>query len=318
MIDEFLEMLEFRRPSGTVYEEAFIEKYLTPLDPVKDKFGNLMVDIGTKPNILWSSHTDTVHHKSGLQRVKVNKKTNVVQVVPHVDSNCLGADCTTGVWIMMEMIRAGVEGRYIFHRAEEDGALGSKYIAMHTPDILKGIDAAVAFDRKGATDVITHQGGQTASVAFAQSLADILGNDYKPSSLGMFTDTKSYAHLVPECTNISVGYAHAHSKEESQNLTHLQWLRDQMVKFDSSTLVIKRTPGQPTSYASNYGTSWSPHKGGAYEAWKPPEEIYDIVRSYPQTISEILEETFNLDFDTLMNMVQERMIKRQALARLSH
>lgn len=226
-VKRLLEMLEFRRPAFSVYDEAFIDKFIKPYEPVQDSYGNLYVTVGDKPNTLWSSHTDTVHTTSGLQRLQINKK-NEVRVVPHKDSNCLGADCTTGVWLMLEMLDAGVEGLYIFHRNEEHGGLGSKWIAEKNPDALKGIEVAIAFDRKGQTDIITEMGWDVVcSDEFADSLAKVLGGGYKKSNNGMFTDTKSYRGLVAECTNISVGYEGAHSDRESQDLNHARWLRSE-------------------------------------------------------------------------------------------
>lgn len=306
--NRLLEMLEFRRPAGSVYEQAFIDRYIKPYGPKVDFFGNQIIDIGSKPNVIWSSHTDTVHNTSGLQRLIINK--NFVRAAPSKDSNCLGADCTTGVWLMLEMLDAGVEGRYIFHRDEEAGGKGSKYIAKSTPDVLKGIDAAIAFDRRGCTDIITHQGSsRTASDEFAKSVADeILGN-YKACSYGSFTDTKSYMGLVPECTNLSVGYAGAHTNSENQDLAHARWLRDRMLVFSTSGLIIKRKPEEENfhSYGNNNGYSYH-HGHGAtsngYQSWKPAETIFDLVRTYPSSASKILE-LMGWDFESFDAAITE-------------
>lgn len=295
-MEKYLEMLMFRRPAGSVYEEAFIHKYLTePHKPIVDEYGNQIIDVGSKPNIVWSSHTDTVHRTSGLQQIVVGKKDGHARVAPNQkESNCLGADCTTGVWIMLEMIEAGIPGRYIFARAEERGMLGSSWLAKNTPEILNGIDAAIAFDRMGTNEVITHQGSCTASNEFATSLATILGGAYKPSPNGVYTDTKSYARIVPECTNIGVGYYRQHSVAESQDLNHLKWLRDRMVKFDASTLVFKRDPTVAPANDWGYG-------GGAWEldnwdwGW---HDYVTLVRRNPTIVARILED-HGYDFDKL-------------------
>lgn len=297
---QFLEMLEFCRPAGSVYEQAFIDRYIKPLGPQQDAFGNLIVDIG-KPRIIWSSHTDTVHNESKLQRVIVDRN-RIVRVKHPLESNCLGADCTTGVYIMMKMIEAGVEGRYIFHRDEEAGLNGSRYIAKNTPDVLKGIEATIAFDRKNKGDIITWQGHKTASNDFAESLAAILDMGYKPSTNGMGTDTKSYSALVPECTNISVGYFNQHTNAESQDLFFLEKLIAKMVTFDSSSLVIKRTPEEPYVYKYQGG-----YGGRNYSAlnsgFGAETTVFDLCRSNPFTISRILEK-MGWDFDTLENAIK--------------
>jgi hypothetical protein len=79
-----------------------------PLGCEIDKAGNVIKRIGDS-RVMWSSHTDTVHRSEGYQRVTVNGDLfKVAHGQP--DSNCLGADCTTGVWLMREMILAGVKG----------------------------------------------------------------------------------------------------------------------------------------------------------------------------------------------------------------
>ena len=80
---------------------------------------------------------------------------------------------------MLEMIKASVPGLYIFHRDEEVGGKGSKYISINTPEILKGIQFAIAFDRYGTTSVITEQmGGKCASREFADSIYSFLPGVY--------------------------------------------------------------------------------------------------------------------------------------------
>jgi hypothetical protein len=157
---------------------------------------------------------------------------------------CLGADDTTGVWLMLEMIRAGVPGLYIFHRGEELGCVGSSHIARRTPELLDGIRYAISLDRRGTDSVVTHQcGRRTASDVFAWSLIDALElHDYgaAPDPSGVYTDSESYAGLVPECTNISVGYENQHSSRESQDLVFAEDLRDRLVGFDESLLLCDR------------------------------------------------------------------------------
>ncbi|MES0134469.1 hypothetical protein NKJ88_05815 [Mesorhizobium sp. M0016] len=292
-MEKYLEMLTFCRPAGSVYEEAFVEKYLrVPHRPIEDGYGNQIIDVGSKPNIVWSSHTDTVHRVSRLQHIEVGKKDGFARVAPGQKlSNCLGADCTTGVWLMLEMIEAGVPGRYIFARAEERGMLGSSWLARNTPMMLEGIDAAIAFDRMGTDEVITHQGSRTASNEFATSLAAILGGEYKPSSLGVYTDTKAYAALVSECTNIGVGYYRQHSTAETQDLNHLKWLRDVMVKFDQSTLVFKRDAAAEPAYDPYDFMQWD-------QAQYDFSAFVNLIRRDPTAVAEILRDA-GYDYDKL-------------------
>jgi hypothetical protein len=242
------ELHTFARPAGSTTERHFIRRFIATLPgATQDNFGNWHVVLGAHPTTLWSSHTDTVARRGGRQRV-VLTEAGLLRLDPsETYRNCLGADDTAGIWIMREMIAAGIPGRYVFHYAEEIGAIGSSDLAREAPAMLDGITCAVAFDRAGTDDVITHQfGDRCASEAFAVSLADALhaanpALTYAPAR-GVFTDTASYMDLVPECTNLSVGYENAHSAAESLDTTHLIALRDAMLRVDASTWTVMRNP----------------------------------------------------------------------------
>jgi len=165
-------------------------------------------------------------------------------------SNCLGADDTVGVALALHLIEAGIPGRYVFHTCEEHGGIGSSDLATYSADILADIKMAIAFDRRGTTNVITHQsGGRCCSEVFASALADQLnastpGFAYAPSDRGIFTDTANYTHLIPECTNISVGYYQEHTPAEHVDTRHVARLADALTRLDLSTLPIARNPNE--------------------------------------------------------------------------
>jgi hypothetical protein len=246
----YLNMLTFRRPMGSHTDRAFVREYLEPLPGAYiDLHGNVHVDTDSKSTVLWSAHTDTVHWTEGKQRLHVDYDAMIVGLSKHAkdrgrgNSSCLGADDTTGCYLLREMILAGVSGHYIFHYGEERGGVGSRALAESHPDFLQRFQCAIALDRAGTSDVITRQAGsRTASDAFAVSLASILDMNYAPSAGGIYTDTAEYEALIPECTNLSVGYSGAHSQREEQDLLHLMRLRDRLLAFDARQLVIERDP----------------------------------------------------------------------------
>lgn len=276
---ELIRMHSYKRPHGSKTERKFIRDYITPLgaDKVKiDKFGNRIVRIGDAP-IMWSCHVDTVHNRKGHQDIGYDG--DEIGVASTDPSNCLGADDTAGVWLMLQMIRAGRPGLYIFHRGEEVGCLGSKYITQKTKDLVTGIKFAIALDRKGMTDVITHQrSSRTCSDVFAKSVADELGMGYKPAS-GVYTDTAEYTDLIGECTNLSVGYRDAHQRVERLDLNHIFKLRDVLLKFDWEKLVAKREPGEREVYQYNGGSN----TGGYYGS-----STYNYNREYDDEFDEKL------------------------------
>jgi len=246
-------MMETRRPAQTQTLYDFIDDYLMPLGGDLDRAGNVIIRVGNS-RVLWSSHTDTVHRTSGKQRIAVNG--DMIKVGHGEVSNCLGADCTTGVWLMREMILANVPGLYVFHDSEEIGGLGSSALRKNHDGLLDGIDYAIAFDRKGYDSVITHQwGGRCCSDDFAYSLAKLMPNSYQLDNGGTFTDTANYTDIIAECTNISVGYFNQHTSTETQSVSHALALREAMLAFDETRLVKSRKAGE-IDLGDDYGYGW--------------------------------------------------------------
>ena len=238
---DLMGMLRTMRPAYSKAEKRFIADWLTPLGVWRDSAGNVFKRIGDSP-VLWSSHTDTVHWKDGPQRIQVKGDT-ISLAWNEKRATCLGADCTVGVWLMREMILARVPGLYVFHAAEECGGGGSSYIADKTPGVLDGIEFAIAFDRMGKRSVITYQGGsRCCSEAFSDSIAEQLPGPYVSDDGGLFTDTANYTHIIPECTNLSIGYTAGHCRSETQSVSHALALREAMLNIDPSQFACARDP----------------------------------------------------------------------------
>lgn len=295
--EELLAMLAYRRPAGSKTERRFINRFILPLGVRQDARGNLYKLVGDTTTV-WSSHTDTVHKEGGQQSLRVDG--DIVSVPPVSRSNCLGADCTTGVWLMVQMIRAGKPGLYIFHREEETGGEGSYYIAKKTPGVLAGMQRAIAFDRLGKDSIITHQGRmRCASDTFAKELGRRLGLGMTPDPTGSFTDTANYTDLIGECTNISVGYLSQHTAKETQDLVFAERLLDALLELDAETLPSIRKPGEEDwdSYDARFGSGrgysrgWSdPFMDDTWEDDLYPKSIIGIVKDYPELIADWLEE----------------------------
>ena len=237
----YLNMLSWKRPADSKNEAAFIAKYIDSIPGIqRDSYGNRLLRLGN-PSTMFSCHTDTMHREGGPQKIVVDAEVGLVFKDDNVEP--LGADDTTGIYILKCMIEEGIPGLYIFHRCEEVGGLGSKWLRKNRPDLLEGIDRAIAFDRRGDDSVITHQGGtRCCSDVFAESLALLLGGNYKPDDTGLFTDTANYDDIVPECTNLSVGYENEHTPSEVQCLETLDKILGRALAIDWSTLPTVRDP----------------------------------------------------------------------------
>ena len=252
-----IDMHSYMRPAGSATESLFIDHYLANIPGIsRDPYGNWRIAIDDTP-VLWSCHTDTVHHDSGRQSTHYDDATGMLSLSKRSKrrSSCLGADDTAGVFIMREMIRRNVPGSYVFHFGEEQGCIGSRDLAEYDPSWLSQFDMAIALDRGGCHDVITHQiGNRCASDLFVKSLADALFAADKRVILspahGVYTDTASYVDIIPECTNLSVGYSGAHGRSESLNCWHVLRLLDTLCQLDTTQLTIDRDPDADTALAN--------------------------------------------------------------------
>jgi hypothetical protein len=299
-LETIISMLSYRRPAGSASEMEFIKRFIIPLGARMDKHGNWRLKIGDEPSVLWSSHTDSVHIKEGYQKVDFDGK--YISLPVNSKSNCLGADCAAGVWIMTEMIKAKVPGLYVFHFAEEIGCVGSSAIVEKEPTLLAGIKAAIAFDRKGIDSVITHQRSRTCSDAFGKSVAAQLPNRFKLDDTGVLTDTKQYRFLVPECSNISVGYYNEHRPHESLDVGHLIEVRNHMVKIDQSKFVIERdplAPAKPKLSMKSIGASFGSHR------YRKEETLRDLVWHHADKVAAFLENE-GVTFDQLHDVIYGR------------
>jgi hypothetical protein len=300
MIKDLLEILSWQRGAGTKSEQQFVDLHIASIPNIeKDDYGNYHLMIGDQPNVMWSCHTDTVTRREGRQNVKWMSK-GLLGLQNGKAGQCLGADDGGGIWLMKEMIKAGKEGYYVFHRDEECGGLGSSWLsknAFYFPDTLT---MAIAMDRAGTQDVITHQGFERCcSDEFARSLAAQLGKGWVPDDSGVFTDTANYTSLIPECTNLSIGYEHNHGPRETLNTDHLQRLRDSLLALKVSDLVVKRDP-TVNEYADGMAgyarylddDFWEndPNRFPALTVVKQKEDFADIVRKHPGVAARLLEE----------------------------
>lgn len=228
-----------------------------------DGAGNIHVDLrGSTGRTLFTAHLDTVHHSEGVNAVRIDRATEPGQVFWRADGDAMGSDDGAGVALLAHMIEHGVPGYYVFFRGEECGGIGSKHMAQHMPALLKEFDRAVAFDRAGYYDVITHQaGGQCASDDFAQALADQFNAAdadffFTPCSGGVYTDTAEFIGLIPECTNISVGYFSQHGDRENTNVTFLMQLAAAVLLVQWDTLPTVRAVKKAYSKPRTGTTDW--------------------------------------------------------------
>jgi hypothetical protein len=280
-----VEMLKYRRPQGSKTQELFCKRYIEPVFGKPDCHGNYVLHLGDSP-ICFTSHHDTVHTKDGFQIVTVSGD---IVTTSDKDSNCLGADCTTGVWLILGMIESGIAGTYVIHASEESGCIGSRALLEDSPLWLEDTKAVISFDRKGQESIVTHQMGiRTCSDSFAVSLSQALNMPMlRPDNTGVYTDSESYAHKIAECTNISVGYLAQHTKQESQDLYFADCLLEALIKADWQSLVFERNQEDYFSASDDY--YWRGFDRGIRGKTDHMSELEDICFNYPDAIASILD-----------------------------
>ena len=132
--------------------------------------------------------------------------------------------------------------------------------------MLKDITSCVAFDRKGTTSVITHQGMERGcSDEFANALCRHLNgtmghaHGWRKDDGGIFTDSANYMYNIAECTNISCGYYNEHTSREYLDLEFVQRLMNACLIIDWHSLPIKRDPADiemaEGAFGGTYGYS---------------------------------------------------------------
>lgn len=305
-------MLKFKRKHGTESIKDFCSRFLHPTFGHPDKHGNYELVIGNNPKLCFAAHYDSVHSSGGMQKVQI--KNDIVSLANDSDSNCLGADCATGIWLILEMIDAGIEGVYVVHAEEETGCIGSSKLVSDNPPWMDSLKAVISFDRKGKEDIITHQSGlRTCSDAFAVSLDSILGLGMRPDPTGSYTDSNEYSQLISECTNVSVGYNAQHTKGETQDLFFASALRDSLIAADWSKLVFERDPTVVDYY---YDRHWGYPQRGSYRSsfdyWDDDgyyipskvvaedteaDDFLELVCSHPQAVALLLKDFYGNPYD---------------------
>lgn len=314
MSHSLTEMLKYKRKHGTDSIKDFCQRFLHPTFGYPDNNGNYVLEVG-KSKICFASHYDSVHNSDGMQTISI--KNDLVSLALPSDSNCLGADCATGMWLMLEMIEAKVEGVYVIHAQEESGCIGSLAMVKSNPKWLDKLDVVISFDRKGKESIITHQMMiRTASDAFAISLDKILGLNQRPDNTGSYTDSNSYQTRVAECTNLSVGYEGQHTKFETQDISFAIELRNALVAANWSELVVERDPSvvqydYTENWASryygslDYGSRYSSQFDSKMEASRPnSDDFLKLVLGHPEGIALILEDMLGNPYD-LVDMLYE-------------
>ena len=293
VFETFLRLTSKTVPYG--HEDRLVDsmRELFPKGMQKDEWGNYFYKVGDSRSI-FAAHLDTVSkeyvtvtHVFDGDLIKTDGKTT------------LGADDKAGITVLLWMIQNNVPGLYYFFIGEEVGCIGSGNAAKF--GFFKGnYDRIISFDRRDVGSVITFQSSsRCCSDDFADALCQELNQtrkmSYKKDTGGVYTDSAEFTHLVPECTNVSVGYYKEHTTNESQDIIHLTNLAEACVKVDWEKLPTKRDPNTNEYKDYSYPTSrnWS-RKDYGYN-----DDYYDYCnyerKGYGDSMSDAYGDSFSTD-----------------------
>lgn len=312
-----VEILSWRREHESKHERQFVEWLIGQIDELghdsefMSSEDNLVVTVarsdGLASTTLFSCHTDTCHRnadaKPAKQKVMYDGQRGEIFLFSSdkhpATGDCLGADDGAGVWLMLKMLAANVPGTYVFHRGEERGCIGSSAMAREETTWLKQFDVAVAFDRRGFTEIITHQSGRQrcasdkcASALQAQLHTHGLKNMVL-SDRGVVTDTAKYRNIIAECFNIAVGYERNHGPDEYVDYAYLSALCDALIKVEWDALPVDRdVPPAPAAYAP---PTFIP----------PPPKAAAVKAKAPDLVEEYLSMTYDDLHDCMTNFPED-------------
>jgi len=235
------------------------EKTLEPLFPKgmkKDEHGNYHIKIGDSKT-MFCGHLDTYCYE--YKRVWHIIEGNIIKTD---GTTTLGGDDKAGITVMIKMIEAGIPGLYYFFRGEEgvtspSGTWGSKQALKSYEELFKTYDRCIAFDRKANDSIITKQMYSTCcSKEFTKKLLEEFSNNgltYRDDPTGGWCDSGVFMKLIPECTNISIGYKNEHTFTEIQDIDHLEKLVEACINTNWEDLPVKRDPTKVETYGYSRG-----------------------------------------------------------------
>lgn len=252
IVDTFIKLTKRTYPYG--FEDELLD--FLPDNVERDVDGNYYYEVGSGSKTIFACHLDTAcKNQSKVKHIFDGK------IVKTDGKTILGADDKAGVTVLLYMISRNVPGLYYFFIGEEVGCIGST-AASARKDFFSNYDRIISFDRRGTTSIITHQSSKRGC---SDEFADALSKEFAKSKLdlekdsgGVYTDSAEFMTIIPECTNISVGYYKEHTHEENQDIEFLQKLCKAAVRVDWEKLVTKRDPSK---------VEWKSYSGGGYNSY---------------------------------------------------
>jgi hypothetical protein len=115
----------YKRPRYSETDEEFLDRFFRPLSDLEsitnyeqDDAGNLIFEVSGGSKTMFTAHSDTVHTEAGRQSPAL-----IGDILVTPDGEILGADDGAGLWIVREIMLAGLPCYVVVTRGEEGGGI---------------------------------------------------------------------------------------------------------------------------------------------------------------------------------------------------
>ena len=230
------QMYVIRSYSG--FEEVmrhFIIKELNRLNIPYLNFNGNIVGINHPGRPLLSAHMDMVNtesYKLKGEECFINEPVfttdNATNLRLYRDKDrknqtSLGADDKNGIWVILNLLQAGVPVNFLFCHGEEVGCVGSSQVVADEDlgKLIESCSFGIIIDRRNPGDIIGYENKYCMCLDDKiQTYAEQNGYAFS-CARGSCSDADKVSQLL-ECVNLSCGYYDAHTSTEYTNLNELQ------------------------------------------------------------------------------------------------
>jgi glycerophosphoryl diester phosphodiesterase len=142
---------------------------------------------------------------------------------------------------------------------------------------------------------------------------------YSPDDTGVYTDTAEFTDIIPECTNISVGYDHEHSQQECLNIHHYELLSQAVLRIQWDLLPTDRDPTVPEYKETKYDTNawWTKYDSKAYDNKQVDSKYFghwqDDKYWETEDLLDALVDALEGSYDFLLELISEEVYPEDPL-----
>lgn len=165
-----------------------------------------------KPKPFVCSHYDTVNDNNlnpSIDDIDYNSSNIRLSRNANPKLRCLGGDDRAGIYIMLNLIKSGIDCHFGAFDLEETGAVGSRSFASSFPsELVDNVSAFIGLDRKGNNEFVTYN----ENVELNKLVISVSGFGLR---FGSFSDVSVLSSISNVANvNMCVGYHNAHSRQE--------------------------------------------------------------------------------------------------------